>query len=71
MNAAQPRRRLVAFAHVRCETGTPTDVPLENPVGEGATLGSVGRRTLEKGTIAVMVGSSEFPSSVDVREGCD
>ncbi len=71
MNAAQPRRRLVAFAHVRGETGTPTDVAREIPVGELATLESVGRRTLEKGTIAVMVRSSEFPSSVDVRERCD
>lgn len=71
MNAAQPRRRLVAFAPVRYETGTPTDVALEIPVGQLATLESVGRRTLEKGTIAVMVGSSEFPSSVDVHEGWD
>jgi hypothetical protein len=71
MNAAQPRRRLVAFAPVRCEAGTPADVARENPIGQRATLGSVGRRTLEKGTIAVMVGSSEFPSSVNVREGCD
>jgi hypothetical protein len=71
MNAAQPRRRPVAFAHVRCETGTPTDVALEDPVGQRSTLGLGGRRTLEKGTIAVMVGSSEFPSSVDGREGCD
>jgi hypothetical protein len=59
MNAAQPRRRLVAFAPVRCEAGTPTDVALEDPAGQRATLGLRRRRTLEKGTIAVMVGSSE------------
>jgi hypothetical protein len=71
MNATEPHRRLVAFAPVRCEAGTPPDVALENPGGQRATLGLGGRRTLEKGTIAVMVGTSEFPSSVDVREGCD
>jgi beta-glucosidase-like glycosyl hydrolase len=54
----QPLQRLVAFARVHCEAGASRDVTFEIPSGQLATLGSGGRRTLEKGTIAVMVGSS-------------
>ena len=54
----QPLQRLVAFARVHCEAGASKDVTVEIPIGQLATLGSGGRRTLEKGTIAVMVGSS-------------
>jgi beta-glucosidase len=54
----QPLQRLVAFARVHCEAGASKDVTFEITLGQLATLGSGGRRTLEKGTIAVMVGSS-------------
>jgi hypothetical protein len=54
----QPLQRLVAFARVQCEGGTSQELTFDIPVGLLAALGSDGRRTLEKGTIAVMVGSS-------------